>query len=148
MQPGEETPKAVPELSLWQKIRNLFLLKIKFAGAGAIATAVDYILYLVLVNRFLPPVTANIVSYGTAVLINFTMHRRFIFQQKGATWTTFLASFTASMVGLSLSTGLIYGLNRWPFFAQHQYLTKMLSTGILFFYNFYTKRFVFERRFI
>ena len=147
MQHGEEPRIAQAEGSLWQKLRNLFLLQVKFAGAGALATGVDYVLYLVLVNRFLPPVTANIVSYGTAVLINFGMHRRFIFQQKGATWAVFLASFSASMIGLSLSTGLIYGLNRWSFFAQHQYLTKLLSTGILFFYNFYTKRFVFERRF-
>lgn len=135
------------ELSLWEKIRSLFFLKVKFAGAGAFATGVDYVLYLVLVNRILSPVLSNIVSYGTAVLINFTMHKRFIFSQKGATLPTFLASFSASMIGLSLSTAIIYGLNRWDFFAQHQYLTKLLTTGTLFFYNFYSKRFVFERRF-
>lgn len=132
--------------SLWEKIRQLFFLKVKFAGAGAVATSVDYVLYLVLVNRVFSPVLSNIVSYGTAVLINFTMHKRFIFSQKGATLPTFLASISASLIGLSLSTALIYGLTQMPFFAAHQYLTKLLSTGILFFYNFYSKRFVFERR--
>jgi len=47
---------------------------------------------------------------------------------------------------LLISTGIIYWLNLYPFFAERQYLTKILATGMIFFYNFYTKRFIFERR--
>jgi len=31
---------------------------------------------------------------------------------------------------------------------EYQALTKLIATGIVFFYNFYLKRYVFERKFI
>ena len=52
-------------------------------------------------------------------------------------------SFSAA--GIGISTFLIYLLNKNPFLDHHQYLTKLLVMGIMFFYNFYTKRIAFEK---
>lgn len=131
---------------LVDKLKKLFFLKAKFAFSGLVATAIDYGLYMLLVSWFFPPVTSNIISYSVAVIANFSMQKRFVFRLQGPTGRAFLWSVFASAIGLLISTALIYGLNQYPFFAERQYLTKIVATGLVFFYNFYSKRYIFERR--
>lgn len=131
---------------LTDKLKKLFFLKAKFAFSGLLATAIDYGLYMMLVTWFFPPVTSNIISYSVAVIANFSMQKRFVFRLQGSTGRAFLLSVFASFFGLLISTGLIYLLNLNLFFAERQYLTKMVATGLVFFYNFYSKRYIFERR--
>ncbi len=131
----------------WPYLRKLFLMKAKFAASGLVATSVDYFGYLLLVGRFFTPVTSNLISYSVAVVVNFLMQKRFVFKQQRSNTQAFLGSILVSLGGLLLSTGLIYGLNEISFFAEQQYITKLLATGLVFFYNFYFKRFVFEGRF-
>ncbi|HKK78486.1 MAG TPA: GtrA family protein [Phaeodactylibacter sp.] len=131
-----------------EKLWKLFLLKAKFAASGAVATSVDYFLYLFLVGRELAPVTANLISYSCAVVLNFLMQKRFVFKLEGSSRRAFLLSVLVSVGGLGLSTSIIYGLTQIPFFNEHQYVTKLIATGLVFFYNFYFKRYVFERKFI
>ncbi len=127
---------------------KLFFLKAKFAASGAVATSVDYFLYLFLEGRYLTPVYANIASYSCGMVVNFLMQKRFVFQLQGSSGRAFLLSALVSMGGLGLSTSIIYGLSQVPFFNERQYITKLIATGIVFFYNFYLKRYVFERKFI
>ncbi len=127
--------------------RKLFLMKAKFAMSGLVATSIDYVLYLVLVDRIFSPVVSNIVSYSVAVVVNFLLQKRFVFEQKRSTSQAFIGAMLVSLGGLLISTGLIYWLSGYPFFAERQYLAKLLVTGTVFFYNFYFKRFAFERRF-
>lgn len=133
--------------TFWKQIRKLLALKVKFALSGLVATSVDYGLYMLLVERVLSPVASNIVSYSCAVVINFLMQKRFVFQLKGSANRAFVLSMVVSGVGLLLSTALVYGLTQIAFLDQRQYLLKLIATGIIFFYNFYMKRYVFERRF-
>jgi len=129
------------------KLRKLFLLKFKFALTSSVATAVDYFLYLVLVNNFFTPVVSNIISASCGMLINFFLQKRYVFKLERHVMLVFIMSVTISIVGIFLSTSIIYLLNQWPFFQEHQYITKLIATGIVFFYNFYLKRFSFEKRF-
>lgn len=132
----------------WEKLRSLFQMKMKFAMTGAVATTVDYVVYLVLVSRFFSPVVSNIISYSCGMVINFLLQKRFVFALQGSAYRAFALSLMVSMGGMALSTGIIYGLTQMAFFNQHQYITKLCATGVVFFYNFYLKRFVFERKFI
>lgn len=132
----------------WEKLRGLFRLKARFAMAGAAATTVDYVLYLVLVHYFFSPVVSNIISYSCAMVINFLLQKRFVFALQGSASRAFLLSLMVSLGGMALSTGIIYGLTQMEFFSRYQPITKLCATGIVFFYNFYLKRYVFERRFI
>lgn len=122
-------------------------LKAKFALSGLVATSVDYGLYMLLVDRIFPPVVSNIISYSIAVVINFLMQKRFVFKLRGSVNHAFVISMIVSVIGLLLSTGLVYGLTKIEFLDQRQYLLKLIATGIIFFYNFYMKRYAFERRF-
>ena len=127
---------------------SLVKLKLKFAGSSAIATAVDFALYLVLVGRFFAPVTSNIISAGVGMLINFFLQKAYVFDVNRKVSEAFIISLTTSIVGIGFSTLIVYLLNMMPFFQDFQFITKTIATGIIFFYNFYLKRFAFEKRFL
>lgn len=128
---------------------QLVKMKAKFAMSGAMATAVDFLLYLWLVDyQDWTPVSANVVSYSCGMVLNFMIQKRFVFNLQGSARRAFLLSALVSIVGLSINTGIIYTLTRFDFFMEYQALTKLIATGTVFFYNFYFKRYVFERKFI
>jgi putative flippase GtrA len=133
----------------WQQtLTDLFKLKFKFAMTSAIATALDYVLYMVLVTWFFAPVVSNIISYSISVVVNFSLQKRYIFTLERKVRTAFLLSVLVSVGGLILSTAIIYVLTKQAFFMEQQLITKLIATGLVFFYNFYLKRFVFEKRFV
>ncbi len=89
------------------KLSRLFVLQVRFAASGLVATVVDYGLYLLLVNRILAPVPANIVSYAIAVVLNFILQRRFVFELKRPGYLVFVLSQAVSAGGLAISTAII-----------------------------------------
>lgn len=127
-------------------ILKLAALQARFAASGLVATMVDYGLYLLLVNRLLPPVLSNVVSYSVAVVVNFILQRLFVFEMKRPGYQVFLLSMAVSAGGLAISSGIIHLLSGVAFFNERQYITKLLATGLVFFYNFFSKRFVFEKK--
>ncbi|HCD51637.1 MAG TPA: hypothetical protein DEQ34_04260 [Balneolaceae bacterium] len=128
------------------RLLQFVLPKIKFAATSAIATAVDYSIYLSLFYlAAFPPTLSNVVSYSIGMVINFILQKRFIFDLKRNWKTAFAISVTFSLIGLTLSTFFIYLLSLNPFLYTHQYLTKAMVTGTMFLYNFYTKKFSFEK---
>ncbi len=129
-------------------LKKLFLLKAKFASSSLIATITDYGLYLTLVNNVFNPVISNLISAGTGMIVNFALQKTFVFQLNRKLSHAFLLSVGVSVGGILLGTFLIYLFNLNSFFNEHQYITKLLVTGFIFFYNFYLKRFSFEKRFI
>ena len=131
-----------------QKVKELALLKMRFALTSSFASTIDYVLYLALVYTLFSPALSNAISYSVAAVINFFMQKKFIFQLHRKTGHAFLLTLTISLGGLLISTALIYLFSKNQFLSQHQYVTKMLVTFLIFFYNFYLKRFAFERRFV
>jgi len=127
---------------------QLIKLKVKFAGSSAIATAVDFVLYNILVGQFFAPVISNVISASVGMLINFFLQKNYVFDVNRKISGAFLISLSTSIVGIGISTLIIYLLNMIPFFQDYQFITKAVATGILFFYNFYMKRFAFEKRFL
>ena len=47
-------------------------------------------------------------------------------------------------VGLLLDAGIVWGLHYFPLLGDWEWLIKGVATGIVFFYNYYGKRRVFE----
>ena len=127
------------------KIRDLFRLKLRFAMTSAIATAFDYILYLILVDRFFAPPVAYTIAYSLSILLNFYLQKRFVFSLNRKLSAAFGLAILVSLGGMVLGLGILGGLNQWPFLRSRQYLAKLITTGIVFFYNFYFKRFAFEK---
>ena len=131
-----------------EKLKELIILKFKFGLSSLVATTVNYLLYLLLEERMKYRAVANFIAYFSGVIVNFILQKKFVFQANGKISTIFLKAMLVSFIGYGLDTAIIYGLSSFSFFDEHQQITKLISTGIVFFYNFYFKRFAFEKKFI
>lgn len=129
-------------------IVNLFMMKVKFAMSSSVATLVDYILYQILVRYLFSPVVSNLISATVGMVINFFLQKKYIFELKRSVKIAFIISLLVSVGGIGISTVIIHFLNKSEMLAGNQYIIKAIATGTVFFYNFYMKRFAFEKRFI
>lgn len=134
------------EQNTYHKIQELARLKLKFAGSSIVATTIDYCLYQVLVQADFLPAKANLISAGTGLIINFILQKKYVFSLNRKLKTAFLISLASSLVGLTIGTLLIHYLSQIAFLSENQLITKAIVTGIIFFYNFYMKRFAFENK--
>jgi len=124
------------------------MMKVKFAMSSSVATLVDYVLYQVLVRYLFSPVVSNLVSATVGMVINFFLQKKYIFELKRSVNIAFIISLLVSVGGIGISTIIIHFLNKSEMLAGNQYIIKAIATGTVFFYNFYMKRFAFEKRFI
>jgi len=131
------------------KVKELFRLKSKFLITSIIATAIDIGLYLLLFHQFgFSAIAAQSIAYPTAVLVKFFLEKYFVFESNRKSGQTFALAMLVSGIGYVLSLGLVYLLNQNTFLNEHQLALKLIEKGILFTYNFYFKRFAFEKRFV
>ena len=133
------------EVSPW---RELIEKKMRFVMTSGLSTALDYVFYLFLVSTVFVPVVANVVSYTIIMILNFILQRYLVFNLERKLKQAFKIAMLVSFGGMVLSTIMVYWLNHYQYLAQRQYLLKMIATGTLFFYNFYLKRYAFERKFV
>lgn len=125
---------------LWPFIKE----KISFAITGAIATGINGGVYLLLVDRVLPPGPATLIAYWSSVLLNFFMQRYFVFQLNRSLRSAFVLSMLVSIGGMGLDWLIVTGLHRFPVLGNTEYIIKGVAIFVVFFYNFYAKRRVFE----
>jgi len=118
--------------------------KIPFAITGLIATGINFGVYLLLVDRYLPPGPATVIAYSSSVVLNFFMQRYFVFELNRSVRSAFALSMLVSAGGLLLDWLIVIGLHHFPFLGDREWVIKLTATGIVFFYNFYAKRRVFE----
>lgn len=125
---------------LWPFIKE----KIPFAVTGGIATGINAGVYLLLVDRVLPPGPATLIAYWSSVLLNFVLQRHFVFELNRSLRSAFVLSLLVSVGGMGLDWLIVTGLHRFPVLGQAEWLIKGAAISIVFFYNFYAKRRVFE----
>ncbi|WP_041280430.1 GtrA family protein [Desulfosudis oleivorans] len=118
---------------------------VKFFTSSVIGTGVDFALFALLC-RFIYPPAANIISAGAGMVTNFVLQRRFVFEATRSLPVSFVLSFVFSIGGIFLGSFLIFLLIQIDFFNQVPLAAKVVATGIVFFYNFQTKKFAFEKK--
>ncbi len=124
-------------------------MKTKFAASSGVATLVDMGLFALLSKiTSIPVEVINIISSLVGMIINFLLQKKFIFQLNRKVRTAFILSLAVSFGGIFISTSIIYGLKTIEIFQTYPILAKIIATGIVFFYNFYLKRFSFEKKFL
>jgi putative flippase GtrA len=131
-----------------KSLLELFKLKLQFGFASLLATGIDYTVFLLLIWLDFDAVKAHYVSASLGMLVNFLVQNQYVFLRERALLTTFLLSMTVSVIGIVLGGFLMGWIQQFPFWNAHLYLAKIVVTGLIFFYNFYLKRFVFEKRFL
>jgi len=124
-------------------------MKTKFAASSGVATLVDMGIFALLSRvTSIPVEIINIFSSLVGMVINFLLQKKYIFQLNRKVRTAFLLSLIVSLGGIIISTSIIYGLKTIDIFQSYPILAKIIATGIVFFYNFYLKRFSFEKKFL
>ena len=129
-----------------RRLWNFGWKKLPFALTGLVATGINYGLYLLLVDRYLPPLPATVLAYSSSVVLNFFLQRYFVFELRRSLRSAFALSMLVSLGGLLLDAAIVFGLHYFPLLGDREWLIKLVATGVVFFYNYYGKRRVFEGR--
>lgn len=115
---------------------------LRFATVGAITTALDFVLFLVLVPLTGIPAVANLLSYSCGIAVSYALNSAWTFRV-GRDPASAVRFTLATLAGLALSTLLValLVLVMWPF------LAKILSVPVVFAWNYLAvKYWVFARR--
>jgi putative flippase GtrA len=129
---------------MMEKLFHFVKEKIPFALTGLVATGINFGVYLLLVDRYLPPGPATVIAYSSSVILNFFLQRYFVFELNRSVRSAFALSMLVSAGGLILDWLIVTGLHSFPYLGDQEWVIKLAATGIVFFYNFYAKRRVFE----
>lgn len=127
------------------RVVNFIIPKLKYAATALVATSFDYLSFFLLIELGVFITTAQFTANAIGLLINFFMLKKFVFKLNRSVLTSFQLVLLFAIMGLGLSTYLVHILHKISFFNEHLIILKILVTGIIFLYNFYTKRFSFEK---
>ncbi len=118
----------------------------KFGASSVVATAVDICLFTFVLTKFLPVFQSELISGFIGMLINFALQKRFVFHLQRNQYAAFALSVSFSLIALFLGGILIDNLVRVELLATYIILPKLIVTGFKFFFNYFTKRWVFEKK--
>jgi len=77
------------------------------------------------------------------MVVNFVLQRNFVFNVTRGMKTSFALSLLFSIGGIFLGGGIIYLLTKFAFFIAYPLLAKLVAMGVVFFYNYETKKIAF-----
>lgn len=118
---------------------------VKFFGTSVIATSIDFLLYTGLIH-VLSPTVSNLISATAGLLTNFFLQKRYVFNPHNTWYTSLVLSTLFSVLGLAIGTGLIYIMTDFTILSTQPLVAKVISTGIIFFYNYFTKKIAFGHK--
>ena len=126
----------------------------KFGLGSVVATVVDFLLFVFVFSLILSPFYAYLAAAAIGISVNFLIQKMFIFEMKKSVYSTFLLSVSASIITTLIGAFLIEEFVKWSILTENLeeiYVKKMayiLAKVIGFFLNFFSKKYIFERKFI
>jgi len=116
---------------------KLALLKqfLRFAGAGAIGTAVQYLVLIVLVQlAWAEAVAASFIGFVCGALVNYLLSRRYVFNSSLPHREAVFKFFIVAVVGLGINTMIMAaGMH---LLNLHYLLVQVIATGFVLLWNF------------
>jgi putative flippase GtrA len=142
-------PENLKNSKIRQGLKAFLIPKFKFGLTSSLATLVDYGLYVALTMFLsLNESISHAISYSAGMVLNFFMQRRFIFKTNRKVMHVFGLSVMFSLIGWLLSQAMFNILiHAFVFFNKYDILAKIVTTATIFLYNFYSKRFSFEKKY-
>lgn len=114
---------------------------LRFGAVGLLTTLIDFALFTTIVTTTeVPAAAVNVATYSTGVFVSFLLNRRWTFAASsadGAVWTQALRFIASNLVGVVLSTLIVFGL--FSYFAEP--IAKLISVPIVFVWNYAAARF-------
>ncbi|HCY46113.1 MAG TPA: hypothetical protein DHU89_05470 [Flavobacteriales bacterium] len=126
----------------------------KFGLGSVVATVVDLLLFVFVFSPILSPFYAYLAAAAIGISVNFLIQKLFIFEMKKSVYSTFLLSVSASIITTLIGAFLIEEFVEWSILKENleethvKTVAYILVTGIRFFLNFFSKKYIFERKFI
>ena len=111
----------------------------RFAMVGGIATAMQYVILVVLVHAGLAgAVAASSIGFAASSLANYALNRSFTFRSSKAHSDALPRFFVVAMLGLALNAGLMWLFN--VLIGIHYLIAQVLATGGTLLWNFALNR--------
>lgn len=126
----------------------------KFGLGSVVATVVDLLLFIFVFSPILSPFYAYLAAAAIGISVNFLIQKLFIFEMKKSVYSTFFLSVSASIITTFIGAFLIEEFVEWSILTENLEETHVktaayiLVTGIRFFLNFFSKKYIFEREFV
>lgn len=117
-------------------LKELFAKFVGFAGVGAIATAIQYLILVALTELGgIAPVYASATGYAISSVLNYLMKYHWVFASTRRHRHAAPRYATISAIGFSLNTGLMY--LGTEVFELHYLLVQIVTTGLVLVWNFF-----------
>jgi putative flippase GtrA len=112
---------------------------VAFGGVGAIATAIQYLILVVLTEGLgTDPVVASTIGYISSALLNYTLNYRFTFASNKPHVVAVQVFALVALVGSMLNAGIMYVLLQR--FGANYLVAQVFATGVVFLWNFFAHR--------
>lgn len=112
---------------------------LRFAGVGGLATGLQYLILIVLVESQLSqPTLATAIGYGSSALFSYWANYHFTFASEAAHHQALPRFAAITICGLALNTAIMWLLN--VLVGWHYLLAQVLATGIVLVWNFTANR--------
>lgn len=118
----------------------------KFGLSSALGTLVDFLLFSFVFLELFPLFYAEICAALCGMIVNYFMHKHFVFQMQRKAYAAFALSIVFSFVVMILGAWLLTLLAAIPFLAANILIAKVVVMGCKFALNYFSKRWVFEKR--
>lgn len=122
---------------------------IRFLIAGSVAFIVDACVLTLLVNLAgWPPTWSRLVSFPTAVTVNWLLHRRHVFEPTDKPKTEYLRFFAVQIISAGINLGIYFtAVLNFSFMARWPMLPLAIGSAIAMFVSYFCNaRFVFPQR--
>lgn len=115
---------------------------IAFFGLGGVSTAVDYLIYILLILFGFDYVVAIVIGYSAGFWVNYEAGRRFVFTKGRKTATRhseFIRVFIIAFIGLLLNI-LIVNLLSITLLSLSYEFSRVIAIGTVFVYNYIARK--------
>ncbi|RDU61058.1 GtrA family protein [Helicobacter marmotae] len=118
---------------------------VKYLFVGGSAACINWLIFFILFSVFgLYYLFAGFLSFVLATLWNFAFAKMFIFKDSGhSLLKESMLVYLVSFGGLLIDMGVLFVCVEW--LGLHEMLSKILSTGVAFVFNFGMRQFVIYR---
>jgi len=107
----------------------------KFISVGAIATIIQYVIFITLVELFsVGAVMASALGYGTSSILNYILNYHFTFSSNAKHRVAAVKFTIVVIIGLSLNSLIMYLLV--TVIDSHYLLAQIITTGVVLIFNF------------
>ncbi|MFT5294380.1 MAG: putative flippase GtrA [Colwellia sp.] len=113
---------------------------LKFLGVGGIATIVQYIIFVILIELLkIDIVLASAIGYTISSIFNYLLNYYFTFTSKVKHHVAMVKFALIVLIGLSLNSFIIHVLV--DMLNMHYLLSQIITTGIVLIFNFVAHKF-------